>query len=85
MGSQLRGALPPRSGSQPHADPAAISCAPKARTVTVAPIEKAIGHKAETQPGVVNVTIACEGSMDGVKIGGSMGLTTWAPFSEAMN
>jgi hypothetical protein len=30
---------------------------------------------------VVKVTIGREGSMHGVKVGGSMGLTTWAAFS----
>jgi hypothetical protein len=44
-------------------------------------IEKALGHKSETTGGVVKVTIAREGTMHGVKVGGSMGLTTWAAFS----
>jgi hypothetical protein len=43
-------------------------------------IEKALGHKSETSGGVVKVTIAREGTMHGVKVGGSMGLTTWAAF-----
>ena len=43
-------------------------------------IEKALGHKSEAKGGVVKVTIACEGAMHGVKVGGSMGLTTWAAF-----
>jgi hypothetical protein len=30
---------------------------------------------------VVKVTIGREGTMHGVKVGGSMGLTTWAAFS----
>jgi hypothetical protein len=55
--------------------------APKAGTVTVGPIEKAIGHKGEAQAGVVKVTIGREGTMHGVKVAGSMGLTTWAAFS----
>lgn len=50
-------------------------------TPTAAPIEKILGHKSQTQEGVVKVTIAREGEMHGVKIGGSMGLTTWAAFS----
>ena len=33
------------------------------------------------QDGVVKVTIGREGTMHGVKVGGSMGLTTWAAFS----
>jgi hypothetical protein len=44
-------------------------------------IEKALGAKPETQAGVVKVTIKREGQMHGVKVGGSMGLTTWAAFS----
>src|SRR5262249_55666945 len=44
-------------------------------------MERALGHKSETQQGVVKVTIGREGTMHGVKVGGSMGLTTWAAFS----
>jgi hypothetical protein len=54
---------------------------PRAGTVTAGPIEKALGHKGETQGGVVKVTIGREGQMHGVPVGGSMGLTTWAAFS----
>jgi len=54
---------------------------PKAGTVTPAKIDKILGHKSETQDGVVKVTIGREGSMHGAKVGGSMGLTTWAAFS----
>jgi hypothetical protein len=54
---------------------------PSSGKVTPDPIEKALGHKAETQEGVVKVTIAREGMMHGNKVGGSMGLTTWAAFS----
>ena len=55
--------------------------APKAGNVDAAAIEKVLGQKSETQKGVVKVTIGREGSMHHVKIGGSMGLTTWAAFS----
>src|SRR5262245_1220584 len=44
-------------------------------------IEKALGQKGEAQGGVVKVTIGREGTMHGVKVGGSMGLTTWAALS----
>jgi hypothetical protein len=54
---------------------------PKTGTITAEPIEKILGHKSETQAGVVKVTIGREGSMHGIKVGGSMGLTTWAAFS----
>jgi len=54
---------------------------PKEGTLDQGAIEKALGHKAEAQAGVVKVTIGREGSMHGVKVAGSMGLTTWAAFS----
>jgi len=44
-------------------------------------IEQVLGHKPQVQDGVVKVTIGREGTMHGVKVGGSMGLTTWAAFS----
>ena len=55
--------------------------APKAGQIDAAAIEKALGPKPEVQDGVVKVTIKREGQMHGVKVGGSMGLTTWAAFS----
>jgi hypothetical protein len=55
--------------------------APRAGTIDAAAVEKALGQKPETQDGVVKVTIKREGTMHGVKVGGSMGLTTWAAFS----
>jgi hypothetical protein len=55
--------------------------APAAGTITAAPIEQTLGHKSESQAGVVKVTIARDGTMHGVKVAGSMGLTTWAAFS----
>jgi hypothetical protein len=54
---------------------------PMAGTVTAAPLEKVLGHKADAQQGVVKVTIGREGEMHGTKVAGSMGLTTWAAFS----
>jgi hypothetical protein len=55
--------------------------APKAGTVTAGPIETILGQKSESQAGVVKVTIGREGTMHGMKVAGSMGLTTWAAFS----
>src|SRR5262249_49133049 len=55
--------------------------APKEGKVDAAAVEKVLGHKGETQGGLVKVTIGREGTMHGVKVGGSMGLTTWAAFS----
>jgi hypothetical protein len=54
---------------------------PKAGTVTAAPLEKILGHKSQSQDGMVKFTIGREGTMHGIKVGGSMGLTTWAAFS----
>ncbi len=54
---------------------------PKEGKIDAAAIEKALSQKSETQQGVVKVTIGREGTMHGVKVGGSMGLTTWAAFS----
>jgi hypothetical protein len=54
---------------------------PKAGTIDAAAIEKTLGQKSETQKGVVKVTIGRQGTMHDVKVGGSMGLTTWAAFS----
>jgi len=44
-------------------------------------IERTLGQKAQAQAGVVKVTIGRAGEMHGVKVAGSMGLTTWAAFS----
>jgi hypothetical protein len=54
---------------------------PNGGTLDVAAIERVVGRKSQTQDGVVKVTIGREGSMHGVKVAGSMGLTTWAAFS----
>ncbi|MBO0700047.1 MAG: DUF1259 domain-containing protein [Zavarzinella sp.] len=54
---------------------------PKAGTITAGPIEAALGHKSESEAGIVKVTIGREGAMHGVNVAGSMGLTTWAGFS----
>lgn len=54
---------------------------PQEGKIDQAGIEKVLGHKGEAQTGVVKVTIDREGTMHGVKVAGSMGLTTWAAFS----
>jgi uncharacterized protein DUF1259 len=54
---------------------------PKDGKLDSAAIEKTIGHKSETQSGVVKVTIGRDGTMHSAKVAGSMGLTTWAAFS----
>ena len=66
-----------------HPKPAArfAGDVPKAGTIKAEALEKVLGHKGETQAGVVKITVGREGSMHGAKVGGSMGLTTWAAFS----
>ena len=54
---------------------------PKAGTITAEKIEKILGKKGDSQDGVVKVTIGRDGTMHGMKVGGSMGLITWAAFS----
>jgi hypothetical protein len=54
---------------------------PTVGKIDPAAIEKILGHKGEAQNGVVKVTIGREGTMHGIKVAGSMGLTTWAAFS----
>jgi hypothetical protein len=54
---------------------------PSQGKIDAAAVEKVLGHKGETQQGVVKVTVGREGTMHGVKVAGSMGLTTWAAFS----
>jgi hypothetical protein len=54
---------------------------PEADQPAPATIEEILGHKAQTQDGVVKVTIGRDGMMHGIKVGGSMGLTTWAAFT----
>src|SRR5262249_7580174 len=54
---------------------------PREGKIDAEAVEKILGHKGETQKGVVKVTVGREGSMHGVKVGGAMGLTTWAAFS----
>src|SRR5947207_1446080 len=54
---------------------------PEADQPSPAAIEEILGHKAQSQDGVVKVTIGRDGTMHGVKVGGSMGLTTWAAFT----
>lgn len=54
---------------------------PEAGTIDASAIDGILGLKSQTQDGVVKVTIGREGTMHGVKVAGSMGLTTWAAFS----
>jgi hypothetical protein len=54
---------------------------PQAGTIDASPLAKILGHKADTQGGVVKFVIGRNGAMHGIKVGGSMGLTTWAAFT----
>jgi hypothetical protein len=54
---------------------------PEADQIEPKTVEEILGHKSQAQDGVVKVTIGREGTMHGVKVGGSMGLTTWVAFS----
>lgn len=54
---------------------------PKAGMITGNKIERILGQKGQSQDGMVKVTIGRDGTMHGMKVGGSMGLTTWAAFS----
>src|SRR6516225_5968666 len=71
---KVRAADPAPSTGFPEVGPEPDEIEPKL-------VEDIIGHKPQTQDGVVKVTIGREGTMHGVKIGGSMGLTTWMAFS----
>jgi hypothetical protein len=65
------------------AQPATRTAGPKPApgTITAGTLEAILGHKCDTQDGVVKVTIGRQGRMHGEDVGGSMGLTTWAAFS----
>jgi hypothetical protein len=54
---------------------------PQKGTIAAAPLDKIVGRKSESMGGIVKFTIGRDGAMHGVKVGGSMGLTTWAAFS----
>jgi hypothetical protein len=54
---------------------------PEADVIEPKTVEEILGQRAQTQDRVVKITIGREGMMHGVKVGGSMGLTTWAAFS----
>jgi hypothetical protein len=54
---------------------------PESGQLAPAMIEEILDHKAESQGGVAKVTIGRDGMMHGVKVSGSMGLTTWAAFA----
>jgi hypothetical protein len=66
-----------------HPQPARVfgGDVPQKGEIATAPLEKILGHKGESTGGVFKITIGREGAMHGVKVSGSMGLTTWAAFT----
>jgi hypothetical protein len=74
-------AIKKQRASQPSPENGFDGDPPESGTVDVAAIEEIIGQKGQVQDGVLKITIGREGTMHGVKVGGSMGLTTWAAFT----
>jgi len=58
---------------------------PQEGKIDAGAIEKALGTQSQTKDGVVKVSIGREGMMHQVKVGGAMGLSTWAAFSGSDN
>ena len=54
---------------------------PKPGQVSTDIVTKIVGQPAADTQGVAKVTIGRTGTMDGMTVGGSLGLTTWAAFS----
>jgi hypothetical protein len=77
----VRDAIKRVRAADPTPGSAFVGLGPEADQVPPGVIERILGHKAQAQDGVVKVTIGREGTMHGVKVGGSMGLTTWAAFT----
>jgi len=55
--------------------------APMPGKVDAAAITRIVGQPAVDMQGVAKITIGRSGTMHGMNVGGSMGLTTWAAFS----
>jgi hypothetical protein len=66
-----------------HAQPATSfgEKVPTAGKVDATAIGKIVGQPAVDMQGVAKITIGRSGTMQGIALGGSMGLTTWAAFS----
>jgi hypothetical protein len=71
---KVRAANPRPADAFPEVGPQANETEPKL-------VEQVLGQTPQVQDGVLKVTIGREGSMHGVPVSGSMGLTTWAAFS----
>jgi hypothetical protein len=74
-------AIKTRRAGRPSPDDGFDGNSPESGSVDKEAVEAILGHKGQVQDGVLKVTIGREGSMHGVKVGGSMGLTTWAAFT----
>jgi Domain of Unknown Function (DUF1259) len=57
----------------------------QAGNIDAAIIEKATGAQPQSKDGIAKISIGREGTMHGVKVGGTMGLNTWAAFSGSDN
>jgi hypothetical protein len=66
-----------------HAQPATSfgGVTPTVGQVDAAAVGKIVGQSATDTQGVAKITIGRNGTMQGMAVGGSMGLTTWAAFS----
>jgi hypothetical protein len=49
--------------------------------ISAAPIEQALGSKAQVKDGMVKVTIGRQAKMHGISVGNEMGVNTWAAFA----
>jgi hypothetical protein len=58
---------------------------PQEGQIDAGAIEKLLGTQSQTKDGVVKVSIGRDGMMHQVKVGGAMGLNTWAAFSGSDN
>jgi hypothetical protein len=66
-----------------HPQPATAfgDATPAAGHVDAAAVSRIVGQTATDMQGVAKITIGRSGTMQGMNIGGAMGLTTWAAFS----
>jgi hypothetical protein len=74
-------AIKKQRAAQPTPETGFDGDSPESGIVDVAAIEEIVGHKGQLQDGVLKITIGRDGAMHGVRVGGSMGLTTWSAFT----
>ena len=72
-----------RSVRSAHSQPATAfgGATPVSGHVDAQAVSKIVGQPATDTQGVAKITIGRSGTMQGMNVGGSMGLTTWAAFS----